>query len=255
MNKLVLAVLVVSAGCAVQTPPEPVTGPQGEVGPAGPQGVKGDIGLTGPQGPSGLSGIAISRIDGGVSLKDSDGGAAVVYDGPQGVQGQKGDTGAQGIQGPQGPIGLHAYNLSVWDGDGGVVGLVFPDWNSKYNTVFIEATACAVQLDLPTGTIVPVQTMVYFSQPNCTGSSWIDSNIIMFPIGCYAVSTQTYRVTQPVTAAPATAASVADPAGPTLPDGGTSVRCRNGSFPVNGGMVVERVTLPNISGPFTFGTR
>lgn len=80
---LLIAVMLIIAGCEGKVGP---AGPAGPAGSAGPQGVKGDTGATGAQGPKGETG---------------DPGPA----GPAGPPGPQGPAGPPGPQGPVGPAG------------------------------------------------------------------------------------------------------------------------------------------------------
>ena len=74
---IIIATLLIFAGCEGKVGP---AGPAGPAGPTGPQGVKGDTGSKGPKGDTGDTG-------------------------PAGLQGPVGPQGPPGPQGPQGPAG------------------------------------------------------------------------------------------------------------------------------------------------------
>ena len=105
---------------------KPVSGPQGEPGPAvtGPAGRQGETGPTGPPGPSGAPGkTGKAGATGEPGAAGATGPAgAIGPPGPQGAtgpQGERGEPGPQGVQGDPGPACPGGYHLEVpdWDPD------------------------------------------------------------------------------------------------------------------------------------------
>ncbi len=211
-------VLVVVMGCASAAPVGGEQGPQGEQGIQGPRGQEGVPGPTGMQGAVGIQG-------------------------PQGLQ---------GIQGNVGPRGMDARRVGVFDGNGNFVG---PYIN---NAVYVESLNCAMEIDFAKNVLQPKQVAVNFTGMDGGGAAFV-GELSALPFWCIATANIGYRLQSPLIVRPFTAAtgfaglSQADQFGPMLPDGGSSVRVRNGNFDSAAGVLVDVYQFPTITGPFTFG--
>lgn len=178
----------------------------GAVGPVGPQGATGSTGATGSDGATGATGLpGIPGLPGATGVPG--------LNGADGVDGADGATGVDGAVGPQGPAGSAGVvkGLAIYDANG-----------TKVSTKTIE-TIASPQTPLPqvyfyapmTGgdlLLLKVQTngslsfsggplqTLYFSGPDCTGTSytsnaratgpaWVKGNFAMAPNGDLHIQT------------------------------------------------------------------
>lgn len=254
-----LALLVVLfLGCSSAAPNPVVEGPPGQQGVAGPQG---PVGPQGPAGKDGVSAVSVEQLpagtscpNGGVALKDADGGSAALCNGSPGQTGQTGQTGAQG---PQGPAGTPAKGMVVWGADGGLIGSVVP-LHLLISEVFIEQYNCIGVINYQTNRIEGLEGTLFYSQTNCQGTPYVQATgNFLFPLGCLDVNGTVYKTRQPVQVSRITYQSRQYKQVAMTEDGGivTSTQCDNVSTwdhlaPVE---VIPQFDEP--VGPFTFGSR
>lgn len=209
-------VLVVLVGCA-SAPKDGEQGPQGDQGIQGPRGQEGVPGPTGPQGP-------------------------------QGISGSNGQPGLQGIQGNQGPAGMDAKRIGVWGGNNVFIG---PYVNGG---VYVESLGCAMEIDFAKNMLMPKQVAVNFTALDGGGQAFV-GELSSLPFWCIATADIGYRLQSPLQVRILAGLSQADTFGPMQPDGGPSVRVRNGTFNSNTSVLVDAYQYPLITGPFKFEIR
>lgn len=191
---------------------------QGEPGPQGDQGIQGPRGQEGVPGPTGA----------------------------QGSTGVIGPQGLQGIQGNTGPAGMDAKRLGVWAGDGGFIGPYVE------GGVYVESLGCSMEIDYAKNVLLPKQVFVSFTGADGGGAAFI-GELSALPFWCIATAEVGYRLQSPLEVRVLSGRSQADQYGPALPDGGASVRVRNGVFDSNAAVLVDPYSFPVITGPFKFG--
>ena len=109
--KTMMLVTMMLVGCSTKGPTG-LTGPEGKMGPQGPTGAVGASGPVGPVGPTGNTGAV-------------------------GATGPIGPTGPAGIPGPVGPAGS---NLNVYQGDGGMLGLMVSFFQTNGTVAWITGS-------------------------------------------------------------------------------------------------------------------
>lgn len=270
---LLFVVAVSLSACAGNAPPVP----QGDPGPVGPQGVQGQVGPTGPagiqgpvgvQGPAGPATVSVRTVDagsacpaGGAVLTDSDGGQVTICSGQNGAQGIQGTVGAQGATGAQGAVGITgASSVALFQADGGRIGTIEP----AGRMVFVEALGCFAQVDVTDNAIVGYGTLgggqvngqMYWTGANCTGTPVIQYPAATLPLTCLAYGNKTYRAMQPFVQQMITVQSLGAASAPV--DGGavTYSSCSAvTSYQTQLSFVMEEVTMPAFTGPFSVGVR
>lgn len=119
-------------------------------GPRGPKGPAGVPGVPGPEGPQGLIG-------------------------PEGPTGATGPSGPRGSIGPQGPAG-GGSSLSVYDANNVRLGsLVSIYENNSGRFVILMTLGGMMKVDYEYGNAMVNQTALYFTTPDCTGTTYVQS--------------------------------------------------------------------------------
>lgn len=141
-------------------------GQQGPAGPAGPQGPEGPAGAVGPMGPAG----------------------------PKGDTGETGPAGPQGPVGPQGPAGQDGRDGSavvVVDSVGTVLGNVI---GGTQLLPYYDRTNVALNIDGKVYSVVVNRNGfwqdggLYYEQPNCSGTAYLEYHSGNGGLGVFPVS-------------------------------------------------------------------
>lgn len=250
MRSIFCCLVVAVAACKTDNAPA-LPGPKGDTGSAGLQGMVGPQGPAGPQGAPGGALVNITNITagsacamGGIQLVQADGGTNAVCNGAQGAQGQQGTVGPQGAVGPVGPP---SPSVMLYGTDGGAIG---PIVGESMTAVFVKEAKCVAQVDFQNNRIWVPTTQIYFTDSNCSSSPFVAAGNVF---GCYSLGGENYRAAQPVAYGNFMAQSFL--ASYSTGDGGTTVACTSlsGSNPYLG-VKLDSFQMPNLPGPFSFGT-
>lgn len=163
--------------------------------------------------------------------------------GPQGMPGQQGDTGPQGAVGPVGPP---SPAVVLYSSDGGLIG---PLVGGSMTAVFVKEAKCVAQVDFQNNLIWTSGVTLYFTDSNCTSNPFTTGSMF----SCVYLGGQSYRAKQPVSFGNFEAQSTL--ASYSTSDGGTTTACTTLSAPSPYlGFKLEAFQMPDLSGPFSFGT-